>query len=296
MPRLIIPTFAGINPMPLLFLPLMTVILAFVIAACGSSSSGPSASFQPTIPDQDALDLLKGSAEVGNTMKSGRVHADMNSKTLGENVAISIDIDLARNGWIKSIIETKSRGIQGTIEQVIVSPDIYMKADRTGGWVRLNIQELAAQAGVSVESFKSISEPRQYARNIFLSDDIPWDLYTVRSLGTQKIDGVKTEHLGVEVDFAEVWNRLTPEEKQELTPFAGQIQSLAGSDLEEASQSIQYKDVEVWIDDRGLAVQTSITMSMTINMVDVELNIDTWIKDYNEDIEVKAPDEYRNLR
>ncbi|PKB73502.1 MAG: hypothetical protein BZY75_01605 [SAR202 cluster bacterium Io17-Chloro-G7] len=123
-----------------IFVPLLTVVIV-VISACGGAStaasspaSKPPASQLP-VSDQAALDLLKRSTEVMDDIGSFRSHMDMEGRALGEKFSLSMDMEIDSNNGFHNVMEIDSPDGKITIEQILISPDVFTKVSgAAGGW------------------------------------------------------------------------------------------------------------------------------------------------------------------
>ncbi len=280
-------------------IPLLTVVV-LLVSACGGSSPTPVPTSTPLatgIPplasnsvasDLSPLELLKRSTEVMAAIKSFRSHTDIDGTVLGERVNISMDMELDGNNGMHSAMSVDGPDGIVTIEQIIKSPNVFINISGVGdGWMRMGIEKAAREAGVPVEV---LTEPTEFALSLFPGDEVPWDLYTVRSAGPEVLDGIKTQRLTISVDFQELWKRLDEEARRQLAQGLG---PLGNSLIEGGMGSAEYKDIEIWIDDQGRMRRT--VMSLLIGD-EMQISTDMRLTDIDSRIIIEEPSDYQDLR
>ena len=268
------------------FIPLLALII-ILIAACGGSASNATPAAESALSNQTALDLVKRSAEVMESVKSFRSEIEMQGEVLGEKFSMTMDTALSRDQWMQNTMVLDGPEGDVKIEQVIAPPDVYTNLPDTGfGWIRQDLSDLAREAGVSAES---MTDPTAYSTSFLFGDELPWEQYTVSSLGGETIDGIQTEHLKIQVDLAELLAIMSPEGKEKFAQAMGPMSSMIAGD---GTQQMKFEKLEVWIDDSGL--QRRISMSIAIGD-DINMNMDVLVRDYDEDIVINRPDDYTDL-
>ena len=133
------------------FLLLLAGLVALVIA-CGGSSPAAVSTSEPLSLGQTPLELLKHSTASMRTVESFRAHADMEIETLGENIPISMEMEVSRNDRVHNILVIATPGGEQTIEMVIAEPHAYAKISGQG-WIRMDLGALAALSGQSEQVF-----------------------------------------------------------------------------------------------------------------------------------------------
>lgn len=271
------------TPTRVLALLLFLSVLAVLVIACGGSSPAAISKPESAVTNQAALSLFKRSFEAGESIKSFRAISDIRMRALGENLSISMNIESARNNWSHIVQDLDFPDGEMTVEIIMAPPDVYTKFSNTDmGWLRMDVEALARSAGVSEQLF---TNPLDFSNSFFPTDDVPWELYTVTSAGNERIDGVRTEHLKIQVDFQELLKSLTEEQKTRIAQLSGSGGGLAPDELDQ----IDITTMEFWIDDKALTRR----MVMQMDMADgVSLDIDMRMFDFNQDIRIKPPKDY----
>ena len=148
---------------------LLVAGFAVMVAACGGNSEGPALAAQSPLLRQEPLGLLKHTTEFMRSVESFRAHADMEIEALGENLPISMEMEVSRNNRMRNIMVIDTPDGKQTIEQVIAQPHVYTKV-LGGGWLRLDLAALAALSGQSEQVF---SDPMGFANSFFPAESIP---------------------------------------------------------------------------------------------------------------------------
>ena len=123
------------------------------------------------------------------------------------------------------------------VEVVIAEPYAYLNLPDQG-WLRLGGErrELALALQIGSTGFF----------DTFPANVVPWELYTVRSLGREVVEGVETDHLSVQLDIGEVIRRSDAGVRQRLVRNLAPP-GLAGRtrDPEELAGEMEVRGVEV---------------------------------------------------
>ena len=157
-------------------------------------------------------------------------------------------------------------------ESVIAPPDAYIKTPEDG-WVRMSGQgDLSALEVDLLESFSPM-------------DELGWDMFSVRSLGTERMDGTEAEHLQVDVDIQRLWERLA-EESGDLFAFMFTEEMTASA--QEMGDQMEF-GLDLWVDKQGYARRTEMRI-----LIGGEMAVDMTLRlyDIDEDIVVKLPRDY----
>ena len=267
--------------------PLILLLAALIVftTACGSAAPASVPTSIPVPFTGSPLDLLKRSIEVMGTVDSFRARMEMDVNEAGKEVSLSMEMAQDAEGRIQSTVRLDLSLGEQTIEQIIAEPYIYIRLPGMG-WVRTDLKAVANESGVSAEL---LADPKAFTSSFFPAGDIPWQLYTVESIGRESIDGVRTERLKLMVDFQQLWRHLGEETKQQ---FAQSIIG-AGLKVEELARQIELKRMELWIDDEGYNRRTAVEMALGEG---TSTNIDTRTFDINADISIELPQKFTNLR
>ena len=270
----------------LLFLPALVVLLAMAIGCGGSSSDTLKPEPFPT--GETPLELLKHSQSVMNTLGTFRAQMDMNGTVIGEKLSISMDMEVSDNQWIHTEMSIDAPDGELRVEQVLTRQYAYTRApSEDTEWIRVDLGALAESAALPSQFF---TDPTGFYGSLFPEEDVPWEVYSVESIGRERIKGVETEHLRIALDFQELWAALDPEQQQQLGPLFDAAEP--GLSMEEQLNQIEYERLEMWIDDAGYVRR----MKMDFSMGDtVSVDMDMTMFDFGERIDIKEPDDYFDL-
>ena len=167
----------------------------------------------------------------------------MEITTPDEQVVMAVDMETGEDGRVRSVLEVEEAGNKQSVEMIIAAPYVYVNVP-DAGWTQMSLRALAESGGQSLDV---LSDPTAFYSSLFPAQGVPWELYTVESLGLEQLDSVQAEHLSIEFDFQEIWGHLDEEQKRQL------LQVSPGPDVsfEYLIGAIQVDGVEVWIDARG---------------------------------------------
>ncbi|PKB73503.1 MAG: hypothetical protein BZY75_01610 [SAR202 cluster bacterium Io17-Chloro-G7] len=153
--------------------------------------------------------------------------------------------------------------------------------------VLMDIEDVARESGVPVET---LTDPASFSTSLFPNDEVLWDLYTVRQIGTEILEGVKTQRLEIDVDFQELWPGIDEESRRQLAQGFGPF---ASSLLDDSPGFAQYEDIEMWIDDQSRIRRATLSVSMGENM---RVSMDMRMSDFDQSIVITKPSQYQDLR
>lgn len=241
-----------------------------------------------TVLSSDPVAILKHSFERINDIEAFRaqISSQIRVETLGLSALQTADVDVAENGRISvSVITDQSEGKRTVFAD---RSHVYVKvADQRQGWVRMNIEAVGEQPGPGLGAgFRQFLDPLRSITSLFPREEVPWGLYTIQSLGREKVDGNQTEHLSVQMEMQRILQNVGEEKVKQLLPYAASI------------QTAEVEKLEFWIDGQGyirrgvleIAFQTlefGAAGSVGINMR---------FFDINEDIRVEVPEDYQDLK
>lgn len=209
---------------------------------------------------------------------------DVITEDLREAVPLSIEMEVGSDDRVHNTIVVDGPDGAQRIEQVIAERYVYTKVPDEG-WFRIDLKELAERSG---QSEQLLSNPTEFANSFFPADNIPWDLYTVSSKGPEKIDGVHTEQLSIQLDFQELWGRIDSGTKGQFSQYLG----VGDLGVQNILEQIEVKKLDFWIDSQGYNRRLFIYMlvgdltSMTMDMR---------MFDFNQDISIKLPTDYSEI-
>ena len=271
------------------------VLLITVSAACASASTPtptptPTPTHTPT--PLTPLEILQQSHERSKNIKSFRSHLDLEISVLDERVVMIVDMEMGKDGRMRNVMDIDTPDGKQSIEMIVAGPYVYLK-DPDAGWTQVSAEAIARSAGQSLDA---VSDPTAFYSNVFPAQDVPWDLYAVKSLGREELDGIQTEHLNIQAEFQEIWQHLDDDQKRQF------LQAIPDPEvaMEEVIEGIRVKGVEVWIDDRGYSRRTIMEIIFSgegITSLDGEMSMkmDMRIFDINEEITIKLPEGYEDF-
>ena len=237
------------------------LIAAMVLAAvaCSGSEEEPGASPVPSgeettataeeTPDAEAgetpdgLEILKSSHERMSQVSSFATVVATEISTIGQSLNISTSVSRNVEGAMRILTTVEfPQGAQST-ELIYDRTNAHAYVNVPGeDWRRTTPEALAEIAGLDI---------REYQVNFFAElippEDPPWDVYTVRYLGLEEVEGVETHHLGMTVDLQDLLSRLSQSQGDLILGTAG----LSGAPLDVLEEST-IGGVELWVDDEGV--------------------------------------------
>lgn len=242
------------------------VALALALAACGST--GPEATKVSTV------ELVAGAADRASDAKTARISGREVITVDGATTTIPIEgaIDFT-SGDAELRIDLGSLGLAGggSIQALVVDQAMYMDFGallrgndvpaslRGKQWLKLDLRELGAAGSGSGSGAASYLDALRGAGD-------------VRQLGTETIDGVRTDHYRVTIDTAAAIEKLEP----------GPLRDLAEEGLSSVGRSYP---MDVWIDGDGfprrVRFATSASGARIAFMVDYH--------DFGKPLDVAAP-------
>ena len=266
------------------------VLIGTVGAACASE---PTPTLTPTPTPLSPLELLQRSYERGKDIKSFRTHVDMEIATPDEHVVMVVDVETGQDGRVRSVLEVAEAGDKQSVEMIIALHYVYVKVP-DAGWTQMSARTMAESSGQSLEV---LSEPTAFYSSLFPTQNVPWQLYKVESLGMEQLDGIQAEHLSIAFDFKQIWDHLDEEQKQQL------LQASPDPDVssEDLIGAMQVDGVEVWIDDEGYSRRTIMEIVFegdglaSLGDEKASMKMDMRIFDINNEITIRLPEGYEDF-
>lgn len=220
----------------------------------GSSSSAPAA---PDVKPGDKLssdqvsDIIKTAT---TSMKTAHVTMDMSGQAAGQSVAMKAQGDMQ----FSPIASHLTMSVMGqNIEAIMVDGSMYMKSPLLGGgdkWAKADLSKALGSAGVSSDA---MTNP------LALLDKVSGAVSSATYKGDEQVDGASAKHYVIVVDGAKL----------------AQSMGLKGT---EASAVPQSTNEDLWVDDKGRAVQTKVSMGSTGTVT-------THLSDFDKDVSISAP-------
>ena len=205
------------------------------LSACdgipGFKSASTPISTALTTSSLSPMELFQKSIETQADIRSFRALMDSAITAEGERLTFDADIEMAQDGRVRMLFSMA--GFEGnmTFESVVSEPDIYLKMPDSG-WLRMS--------GGAVDGFldQSLSAPDiDLLGDLFPAGEEAWDLFSVKSLGRERVDNVEAEHLSVDVDFQRLWDQQLNESGQ----FFGSVfpDDLTAGLMQDLSQQVE---------------------------------------------------------
>ena len=172
----------------------------------------------------DGLEILKSSYERMSQVSSFATVIATEIRTVGQALNISTSVSRNVEGAMRILTTVQfPQGAQSTeLFYDRTNDHAYVKVPGDD-WRRTTPEALAELSGLDL---------KQYQVNFFAElippEDPPWDIYTVRYLGREEVEGAQTHHLGVTIDLQDLLSRLSESQGGLLLGSAG----LSGAPLD----------------------------------------------------------------
>ena len=266
---------------------LLSSVLALVLAtvACGGSDSSESdVAKTGTNEIPGAVALLKWSSQRMNEVTSFRANMTMEVDAQGQASAISMVMETSRDGRMRTTMDFSILGETQTVESIVDGSHFYAKVPIMG-WVRMDATMLDAFGGPTRDALSL-----DFFSNLLPAGEVPWELYTVRDLGREQVDGIDTQHLSVQLDFQEVWEHLDDGRRDQL--LLGMAPPPGTLDVSKLVDKTRIRDVEIWIDDQGYSRR----QRLVFDLGEVaSATIDMRMSAFDEDLSIRLPAQYQDL-
>jgi hypothetical protein len=165
-------------------------------------------------------------------------------------------------------------------------PVMYMRMPFLAGklphgkeWVSLDVEAFAKQQGLQLPGVGSLGQSDPSAFLDFLKA-ANGDL---RTLGTEKIDGVRTTHYLAKIDLGELARTLPAAQRKQLRPALAQLEQLTGNGAVAPL-------VDAWVGDDRMLRRFSMTFSVPAGGQSLDLALTMNLRDFGADVDVEAPD------
>lgn len=145
-------------------------------------------------------------------------------------------------------------------------------------WVSLDLEQFAKQQGVQLPGVGSFGQSDPSAFLDFLkaaNDDL-------RTLGTEKIDGVRTTHYLGKIDLGELAKTIPAAQRKQLQPALDQLAKLTGNGAVAPL-------VDAWVGDDALLRRFEITFSAPSGAQSFDLALTMNLHDFGASVDVAAP-------
>ena len=217
----------------------------------------------------------------------------MEITTPDEHVVITVDMETGQDGRVRTVLEVDESGDKQSVDMIIAAPYVYVKVP-DAGWTQLSARAMAETSGQSLEV---LSNPTTFYSSLFPTQAVPWELYTVESLGLEQVDGVQAEHLSITFDFQQIWDHLAEEQKHQLLQASPDPEV----SFEELIGAMQVDGVEVWIDDERYSRRTIMEIVFegegipSLSDGKVSMKMDMRMFDINNEITIRLPEGYEDF-
>ena len=140
-------------------------------------------------------------------------------RTIGQSLNVSTSVSRNVEGAMRILTTVEfPQGAQST-ELIYDRTNAHAYVNVPGGdWRRTSPEALVEIAGLDI---------REYQVNFFAElippEDPPWDVYTVRYLGREEVEGAETHHLGMTVDLQDLLSRLSQSQGDLILGTAGPL-------------------------------------------------------------------------
>ena len=229
--------------------------------------------------------LLQRSLELTDELQSFRAHVEMLMMKQGQRLPLSFDMIKAANGRMRLVMEMDGLASGMRMEMVIADDEMFANLPGVG-WVRM---DASAMSGILGQAGPGIDDPMGLFNGLFPNGALPADLYNVRSLGKEEVDGVPTEHLVILMDFGKIVKEMGKSSMGQLS----QPMSLSGRGGGDGGlDSLGINEIKVWIDADGYNRRTVMTIALNGNS---SINFDMRMFGFNDDISVDLPASYTDI-
>lgn len=179
-------------------------------------------------------------------------------------------IDLAEGDSVMKITAQGKSVEQRVVDQVLYQKSPDQKAPGGKSWIKIDLEEVAAQQGLSNQQIGDPAQTAAYSKAITDQD--------VEKVGPEKVDGVDTTRYKVTVDVSEL-------------PGGDQIHRQLGPTL----------PMQVWLDDEGRLRQQRIDMTVkapasasakpdsTASSKQLKMSTVMRFSDFGTEVDAKAP-------
>ena len=269
-------------------------------AACAqmTSASIPASDPAPTVAaNPDAL--LRQSFDRMKSVRSftANIRADMaaNDQTFSGSASFALSGSgrMAAQIALGEDTAANSAGSASSMNWAIktIDSDLFFKVPLYG-WYRVDLDEMDDDHAVpflgpfDLDTFEELIAP----------DALPWHLLDVTSLGSEEIDGVQTNRIGIAADLGDLWQffRDSDQWKKIRTEYGAaehpDPDRADGASMEADLDEMQISRWELWIDGDGLIRRLEIDVESPEMSASIEIDVD----DHDASITIQPPSEYED--
>ena len=203
---------------------------------------------------------------------------------MGLPVTVTTEVAQENAGRKRSVMTVETFGGPQEVEVVVAEPYAYVNLPDQG-WLRVS--------GADNNLVQALQIGSTGFFDTFPANLVPWELYKVRPLGREVVDGVEAEHFRVEVDFREIMRRASEATRRQLVQNLAPPSLVRGTtDPEGLASEVEVTRVEVWIDGQGY--HRRMVMEVVIgDVMDVEMTVRAY--DLNQEIRIEPPTDFVEL-
>ena len=281
-----------------IYVAILAGMLLGVACAQVTSADVPASDPDPTVaPAPD--DLLRRSFDRMKSVRSFTADITADVVTEDETFTGSASVALSSNGDMAAQValgeDTPPNGPAGSTSSMnwairTIETDLFFKVP-IYGWYRVDLDEM--------EEDSHILFPEPFGldtlEELITPDAVPWHLLDVTALGSEEIDGVQTNRLGITTDLVEVWRFFRDSDVWENIRTEAGIDeqpdhAAADASVEADLEEIQLSRWELWIDDDGLIRR----LVLDVEAVEASASIEIDLDDHDAVITVQPPSEYQD--
>ena len=120
----------------------------------------------------------------------------MDMKMQGQELPLAFMMSKAADGRVSLVMEMDALAAGIRMGMIIAGDEMFANLPGAG-WMRLDASALSGMLG---QARSGIDDPLGMFDSLFPTGDVPRDLYIIRSLGVDEVDGVPTDHLIILMD------------------------------------------------------------------------------------------------
>lgn len=264
-------------------------MLTIIALGCNPTSTPAPAEQVTQTPSASlaAIDLLRLGHERMGSVESYRAHLDVEIVNGEEHTNYGLSEKRAPGGPSSIILTSDPPGAAHREEIILQDGHFYLK-DENEKWVEHQLVD-RQDSGTYSSRAVELASRLDFFGNLLPNSEVLWQIYDVKSLGTESLEGLQVQHLQVLTDFQEMSRQV---EESRRDQFIGS--KILGTAPEELFQQTETSKMELWIDERGYVRQMSIMMVLTGGR---SLKLRMRGYDFDKNITVRVPtDKEESLR
>jgi hypothetical protein len=250
---------------------LLVGLTALAASGCGAQKTAERAV-------GNALDPVAQAATKAASAGSVAIAIDGKLTAAGRQIPISgtgaFDLQAAR-GRLDLTTTVPGHG-DVTLQEILAGQTVFVHSDAFGAllpggkqWVKVDLQELAAKAGIDLQQLGAGTDPTQFLQALKRSTD-------VQKVGDETIDGTATTHYRATIDVAKALDATGDPRAHDA---ARQLQQRLG---------LTRIPVDVWVGEDGLVRRVALDLTST-GSAHGALSLVMDFKDYGAPVDVQPP-------